>query len=454
MPQGGVLPQRRSHQQSLALAVLGHVAQAHQAPLAHRLAGEVGAQQGDGAGVGLEDAQHGAHQLGLAVALHAGHPDDLAPVDSQAHAVHHGAVLIAHGEALDHQGGLVGDGGLPGVGDGQLRADHHLGQVVGGRVAGVHRAHGPALAQHGDGVGDLEHLVELVVDEQDGGAGRLELAHVAEQLVHLLGDQHRGGLVEDEDLRPPVEHLDDLDPLALAHLQGLHQVVGVDVEAVGPAHLVEMVPGRLEVDPAEGAHRLGPQDDVLQHGELVGQHEVLVDHADAQLYGPGGRAQLHPASSEADGPRVGGLHPVEDLHQGRLARPVLAADGVDLAGGDGEVDAVVGHDPREPLGDAPQLYGRRVAGGGVRGCRFRRAGGGVLDRRRISRFGRVGVGVRLGRHETASRQAQRRACGLRGLLRLRRSYGSVGTVMAPELIWDLYSSSWSAMSSMKPPEVL
>ena len=45
-------------------------------------------------------------------------------------------------------------------------------------------------------------------------------------------------------------------------------------------------------------------------------------------------------------------------------------------------------------------------------------------------------------------------CGLLSLLRLRRAYGSVGTVMSPEVIWDLYSSSWSTMSSMNPPEVL
>ena len=56
-------------------------------------------------------------------------------------------------------------------------------------------------------------------------------------------------------------------------------------------------------------------------------------------------------------PSSGALHAVEDLHQRRLAGAVLAADGVDLAFLDGEVDAVVGDDAREALGDADQLDG-------------------------------------------------------------------------------------------------
>jgi hypothetical protein len=53
------------------------------------------------------------------------------------------------------------------------------------------------------------------------------------------------------------------------------------------------------------------------------------------------------------------LHPVEDLHQGRLAGPVLADDGVDLTGQDGEVHVVVGDHSGEPLGDSPELDRRR-----------------------------------------------------------------------------------------------
>ena len=44
----------------------------------------------------------------------------------------------------------------------------------------------------------------------------LELTEVVEQRVDLLRHQHRGRLVEDDDLRAAVEHLEDLDALPLA----------------------------------------------------------------------------------------------------------------------------------------------------------------------------------------------------------------------------------------------
>jgi len=56
---------------------------------------------------------------------------------------------------------------------------------------------------------------------------------------------------------------------------------------------------------------------------------------------------------------VGLQHPVELVHQGGLARPVLTQQGVHLAGLDGQVDVVVGHQVAEALGDAAQFESQR-----------------------------------------------------------------------------------------------
>src|SRR5262245_34100978 len=53
----------------------------------------------------------------------------------------------------------------------------------------------------------------------------------------------------------------------------------------------------------------------------------------------------------------------QDLDQGRLARPVLAAEGVDLACAHVEMDVLERLDPAEMLGDAPRLQPRRVFAG-------------------------------------------------------------------------------------------
>ena len=52
----------------------------------------------------------------------------------------------------------------------------------------------------------------------------LQLADVLEQRLDLLWHENRGRLVEDQDLGAAVEHLDDLDPLALADLERLDRV--------------------------------------------------------------------------------------------------------------------------------------------------------------------------------------------------------------------------------------
>ena len=79
--------------------------------------------------------------------------------------------------------------------------------------------------------------------KSDREALGLELAQVAEQLVDLLRHQHRGRLVEDQDPGAAVEHLEDLDPLAVADAEVLDQRVGVDAEAVRVGDLDDPAPG-------------------------------------------------------------------------------------------------------------------------------------------------------------------------------------------------------------------
>src|SRR5213596_2903570 len=60
---------------------------------------------------------------------------------------------------------------------------------------------------------------------------------------------------------------------------------------------------------------------------------------------------------DSDRALVGTLHPVEDLHEGRLAGAVLADDRVDLARHHPKVHPVIGHHAWEALADSVQLDG-------------------------------------------------------------------------------------------------
>ena len=111
-----------------------------------------------------------------------------------------------------------------------LAADHQLRQARLGRALARDGVDLLAAAEDADPVGDLEHLVQLVRDEDDRHPVGLEVAEDLEQLERLLRREHGGRLVEDQDVGLAVERLQDLDPLLLADRDVGDQRVGVDLE--------------------------------------------------------------------------------------------------------------------------------------------------------------------------------------------------------------------------------
>ena len=88
---------------------------------------------------------------------------------------------------------------------------------------------------------------------------------------------------------------------------------------------------------------------------------MLVHHADPHADRLARRVDVHRLAAEEDLALVGLQQPVEDVHERRLARPVLPEQGVHLAAAHVEIDAVVRDQRAEALGDALQLEGERVA---------------------------------------------------------------------------------------------
>src|SRR5690606_16939970 len=77
-----------------------------------------------------------------------------------------------------------------------------------------------------------------------------------------------------------------------------------------------------------------------------------------------GRGVVDPFAADDDLARVGDVEAGEDAHQGRLAGPVLAEEGVDLTAADLDVDVVERERRAEPPGDARHRDGRRGREGG------------------------------------------------------------------------------------------
>ena len=77
----------------------------------------------------------------------------------------------------------------------------------------------PAVAQHGDPIGEREDFVDAVRGVDDRDARRRELAHDLEQRLAFRRRKSRGRLVHDQNARVERQRLGDLDQLLLADAQ-------------------------------------------------------------------------------------------------------------------------------------------------------------------------------------------------------------------------------------------
>ena len=302
-------------------------------------------------------------ELALSVSGDACDRDDLAGVDLEAEPAHgRGAPVAVHLQVCDLEAGDPADVAGGGSSEDSVVPDHHLGELVGGDSL---RRDGADLAtrpENRDPIGELEHLADLVRDEDEAPAVRDHLAEDGEQIVDLLRREHRGRFVEDEQRRVPVERLDDLDPLSLADRELPDHGVGVDDEPVALGQLADPRGDGAEVG-ERPARRPEPERDVLGDRERVHEHEVLVDHPDPVRDRICGRGDADRQPVQPDLALVGLVEAVEHAHQRALAGPVLTEQRVHLAGADVEVDAVVGDHAGKPLRDAPHL---QQQGGSIR----------------------------------------------------------------------------------------
>ncbi len=237
-----------------------------------------------------------------------------------------------------------------------LAADHHPRQAGRGFGARVGARDDAAVAQHGGGLAQAAHLVELVRDVEQRAALGAQAGQRRKQALDLLRRQHRGRLVEHQQPRVLHQAAHDLDALALADRQPPDLAPRVERQPVGAREFGDPLGHRR--------HRhlvIDRQGDVLGDAEVVEQREMLEDDTDAERARRARVGQRDGLALPEDLAGVGLQQAVEHLDQGRLARAVLAEQRVDLAGVDAEVDAVVGDQRAKALDEVAGLHQR--AGG-------------------------------------------------------------------------------------------
>ena len=119
--------------------------------------------------------------------------------------------------------------------------------------------------------------------------------------------------------------------------------------------IADAPPSRVVVEQNARPSRLGGEHDVLGDGHDRDEHEVLVHHPEPRLDRVLGRSEGDGLPADEDLALVGLVEPVQDVHEGRLARAVLAEERVHLAAREVEADVVVGEHAGELLDDPAHL---------------------------------------------------------------------------------------------------
>ncbi|CAI7638077.1 unnamed protein product, partial [Penicillium discolor] len=357
----GVVEDRLPEREPLRLAVLGDEGE----PGAHGRAWSADPHRlpvdpHGAAGEGL-DAEHALHQLGAPRPLEPGHPDDLPRTERQRHRVHVGvpaAVELESGRADRRAGHRVGEVRLD-------RPPHHPAhELVGGQRRGLVRGNEGAVLEDRDPVAEVEDLLQPVRDVDDGDPSGREPADDRVQQLHLAVAEGGGRLVHRDHLRVERQRLHDLDDLLLGHRQRAHPGLRIDE---GDAEIAQQLPGTHvhgpDVDEPR-APRLPAEIDVLRDRALREQGELLEHRDDAGVHRLPRVHVAHFRAAVRDRPLVGRLHARDDLHEGGLARAVLADEAVHLPGPHVEVDALQHLHAEERLADPghPQHRLRRRRG--------------------------------------------------------------------------------------------
>ena len=201
---------------------------------------------------------------------------------------------------------------------------HHLGQAGFGGFGSFHCAHIFALAQNGHAVRDVKDLMEFMGDNDNRLAVRLHVAHDGKEFFGLLRGQDGCRLIEDENIRAAVEHLDNFKRLLLADAHLIYLLIKVQRELVLFTDGTRLIAHGTQVELLVLVHAQG---DIFHSGKNIHKLKVLVNHADAQCQGITRGTNLRRLAVDPDNAGIRVINTGDHIHQRCLAGAVFAQQG-------------------------------------------------------------------------------------------------------------------------------
>ena len=277
---------------------------------------------------GTIDAGEDADELALALAVEAGHADDLAPVQAEGNV----RPLRPDAQAVGLQQHLVVQHLFDLFRKCTVRrrrlARHQAQQVLLGDVLPFEHTHIAAVSQHRRAVRDFDQFGDAVRDDDDGRALFAKLAQLGKEPLRRIEVERGRGFVEDQHIGLAQQRPADRDPLLDAEREAADQRARVYRLCGQLAHQRCRCGQLRRLRQRTREQRVRTHEQVLDDGTLVGHQHLLEYRGDAS------RASLMRrhgcVAQDRDLSRVGRQHAGQHLGQRALAAAVATDDGVNL----------------------------------------------------------------------------------------------------------------------------
>ena len=153
---------------------------------------------------------------------------------------------------------------------------HHIGHLCHVGIFCCHAADVLTVSEYCHTVRQRLYLMHLVGDDNNGLAVITHLAKHLKQFLCLLRCQHRGRLVQNEDVCAPIKHLHNLHRLFLGNRHIINLLFWIYFKAIFIADLLNLFGSLLDVQLS-----LQTQNNIFCCGKNINQFKMLMHHTDS-----------------------------------------------------------------------------------------------------------------------------------------------------------------------------
>lgn len=187
-------------------------------------------------------------------------------------------------------------------------------------------------------------------DEEDAFAFLFESPHNLHQFIDFLRSKDSCGLIKNQDVIIPVQHLEDFHTLLHTYRDITDQRIRINAQAVFFTKIHYLFARGIFAQKAM-AGILYAQNNVVKHSEALHQLEMLVDHSNPQCVRIVGVVDFHLTAILFDNTFFRLVQAEQYAHQCGFASTILAQKGMDFALAKLQGNVIICFDAGKFLGD-------------------------------------------------------------------------------------------------------